>query len=130
VLGRTGKNFAAGMSGGVAYVLDENHDFYMRVNKDLILMSAVIDKQDIDLLSTLISEHVNATGSEVGKTILSNFNVYLPKFKKIIPIEYKRVITVIDSLVQQGMPREQAEVEAFYMGNKEVAFNGKTVRVS
>ncbi|NLT96941.1 MAG: glutamate synthase subunit alpha, partial [Christensenellaceae bacterium] len=130
VLGRTGKNFAAGMSGGVAYVLDENYDFYMRLNKDLILMSAVTDKQDIDLLSTLISEHVNATGSEVGKKILSNFNVYLPKFKKIIPIEYKRVITVIDSLVQQGMPREQAEVEAFYMGSREVAYDGKTVRVS
>ena len=83
----------------------------------------MIDKQDIDL-STLISEHVNATGSEVGKKILSNFNVYLPKFKDH-PIEYKRVITVIDSLVQQGMPREQAEVEAFYMGTRRSLSMGK-----
>ena len=92
VLGGTGKNFAAGMSGGIAYVLDMNHDFYLRVNKQMVEMSEVTEKEDVRELKTLISEHVKETDSELGKVILNDFEKYLPFFKKIIPTEYKKII--------------------------------------
>ena len=82
VLGKTGKNFAAGMSGGIAYVLDEDWDFYTRVNKDMVSLEPVEHKYDVSLLKDLIREHVEATGSPRGKEILDNFGEYLPKFKK------------------------------------------------
>ncbi len=92
VLGATGKNFAAGMSGGIAYVLDMQHDFYLRLNKQMVEMSEVTQKDDIKELKTLIGEHVKETGSELGTEILENFDKYLPFFKKIIPTEYKKII--------------------------------------
>ena len=92
VLGTTGKNFAAGMSGGIAYVLDMQHDFYLRLNKQMVEMSEVTEKDDIAELKKLISEHVSETGSELGGKILKEFNEYLPFFKKIIPTEYKKII--------------------------------------
>ena len=92
VLGMTGKNFAAGMSGGIAYVLDMNHDFYLRLNKQMVEMSEVTDKDDIRELKGLIKEHVEETESKLGKEILDNFDKYLPFFKKIIPTEYKKII--------------------------------------
>ena len=92
VLGTTGKNFAAGMSGGIAYVLDMQHDFYLRLNKQMVEMSEVTEKDDIRELKSLISEHVKETDSELGNTILNDFEKYLPFFKKIIPTEYKKII--------------------------------------
>ena len=92
VLGGTGKNFAAGMSGGIAYVLDMQHDFYLRVNKQMVEMSEVTEKDDIRELKELISEHVKETGSKKGTEILADFDKYLPFFKKIIPTEYKKII--------------------------------------
>ena len=92
VLGKTGKNFAAGMSGGIAYVLDMQHDFYLRLNKQMVEMSEVTEKDDIRELKALISEHVKETGSELGNKVLDNFDEYLPFFKKIIPTEYKKII--------------------------------------
>ena len=83
VLGPTGKNFAAGMSGGVAYVLDENSDLYLKLNKELVSSEIVSDKYDVLELKEMIEEHVAATGSKRGKEILDNFSEYLPKFKKI-----------------------------------------------
>lgn len=70
VIGKTGKNFAAGMSGGVAYVLDEERDLYTKLNKEMVLFSEVTEKYDIIELKTLIEEHVAATGSQRGKKSL------------------------------------------------------------
>ena len=89
VLGKTGKNFAAGMSGGIAYVLDENSHLYRNLNKDMISIEKVENKYDIKELKELIEEHVEATGSERGALILEHFQEYLPKFKKIIPNDYQ-----------------------------------------
>ena len=74
ILGKTGKNFAAGMSGGIAYVLDENSDLYLKLNKELVSSNAVTDKYDVMQLKDMIREHVEATDSERGKEILANFS--------------------------------------------------------
>ena len=118
VLGKTGKNFAAGMSGGIAYVLDEDWDFYTRVNKDMVSLEPVEHKYDVSLLKDLIREHVEATGSPRGKEILDNFSEYLPKFKKVLPYDYDRMLRVIASMEERGLDGEQAQIEAFYAVQK------------
>lgn len=118
VLGRTGKNFAAGMSGGIAYVLDEDSDFYLKLNKELVASEPVIEKYDVLELKTMIEDHVNATGSEKGKEILAHFKEYLPKFKKIIPHDYRRMLQTIVQMEEKGLSSEQAQIEAFYANTK------------
>ena len=114
VLGKTGKNFAAGMSGGIAYVLDEDWDFYTRVNKDMVSLEPVEHKYDVSLLKDLIREHVEATGSPRGKEILDNFGEYLPKFKKVLPHDYDKMLRLIAQMEEKGEDSEQAQIEAFY----------------
>lgn len=113
ILGKTGKNFAAGMSGGVAYVLDEDNTLYKRLNKQLVNMEHVVSKVDVDELKGMIEEHVANTNSEIGKKILENFTAYLPKFKKIIPKDYERMLKKILEFEAQGMSNEEAQMEAF-----------------
>ena len=108
ILGATGKNFAAGMSGGIAYVLDENHELYLRLNKQMVDMEAVTERHDGEELRTLIEHHVRETGSPLGKRVLDHFQEYLPKFKKIIPRDYKRMITTIGQMEEKGMSHEKA----------------------
>lgn len=114
VIGKTGKNFAAGMSGGVAYVLDEDRDLYTKLNKEMVLFSEVTEKYEILELKELIEEHVKATNSKKGKDILDNFDDYLPKFKRIIPHDYKKMMSAIAVNEEKGMSNEQARIEAFY----------------
>ncbi len=119
ILGPTGKNFAAGMSGGIAYVLDEGHDLYLRLNKELVSEQAVTEKQDMEELRALIEAHVTATGSPKGKMILDQFDHYLPSFKKIVPGAYQRILQTTAVLIQRGMGREQAQMQAFFEHCKE-----------
>lgn len=114
VLGRTGKNFAAGMSGGIAYVLDEESDLYLKLNKELVSSEALTNKYDVLELKNMIEEHVRATGSKKGRKILENFKDYLPKFKKIIPHDYRRMLQKIVQMEEKGLSSEQAQIEAFY----------------
>ena len=113
VLGKTGKNFAAGMSGGIAYVLDLNNDLYKKVNKEMVNIERVTDKYDVLELKDMIKEHVAYTNSEVGKEILENFKDYLPKFKKIIPEDYEKMMSAILQMEEKGLSSEQAKIEAF-----------------
>ena len=114
VLGPTGKNFAAGMSGGIAYVLDEDRSFYKRLNKELVSFEDVSNKYDVLELKGLIQEHVAYTNSEKGKRILDHFSEYLPKFKKIVPHDYRRMMNAIVQMEEKGLNSEQAQIEAFY----------------
>ena len=114
VLGRTGKNFAAGMSGGIAYVLDEDNDLYIRLNKEMVSSYEVTSKYDVIELKEMIKEHVALTNSEKGKLILDNFKDYLPKFKKIIPHDYEKMLATIVQMEEKGLSAEQAQIEAFY----------------
>ncbi len=118
VLGRTGKNFAAGMSGGIAYVWDADRDLYLRLNKELVSMESVTEKHDIAELRALIEEHVAATGSKRGAEILADFEGNLPHFKKILPRDYDRMMRSIAQFEEKGMTREQAQVEAFYANTR------------
>ncbi|WP_340113487.1 glutamate synthase large subunit [Maribellus mangrovi] len=92
VLGKTGRNFAAGMSGGIAYVLDETGNFDYFCNTGLVELSPVEDKADIKELQEMISKHLTYTQSAVASKILTNWEAYLPKFVKVIPFEYKKVL--------------------------------------
>ena len=114
VLGKTGKNFAAGMSGGIAYILDEDNKLYLNLNKELISSEEVTDKYDVLELKQMIQKHVAYTNSEKGKHILDNFSEYLPKFKKIMPHDYKKMLNQIVQMEEKGLSSEQAQIEAFY----------------
>ena len=114
IIGKTGKNFAAGMSGGVAYVLDEDSDLYLRLNKEMVSSEPVVSKYDVMEIKDMITDHVAYTNSEKGKEILNNFSEYLPKFKKIIPHDYKKVMQRISELEGKGLSVEQAQIETFY----------------
>ena len=118
VLGRTGKNFAAGMSGGIAYVLDEDTTLYKKVNKQLVSIEAVTDKYNVLELKDIIMEHVAYTNSKRGKDVLDHFEEYLPKFKKIIPHDYKKMMNKMGQMEERGLSSEQAQIEAFYAATK------------
>ena len=118
VIGKVGKNFAAGMSGGVAYVLDENNDLYRKVNKSLVSTEELSNKYDVLELKAMIEEHVKYTNSIRGKEILNDFEEYLPKFKKIIPYDYKKMLNAIAKMEEKGLNPEQAQIEAFYAATR------------
>lgn len=92
MLGKTGRNFAAGMSGGIAYVLDENGDFDYYCNKGLVDLCKVEDKDDILELQSILNKHLLYTNSAKCRTVLSNWSRYVHKFVKVIPFEYKKVL--------------------------------------
>lgn len=119
VLGKTGKNFAAGMSGGIAYVLDTDKDLYTKLNKELVSSAEITSKYDVLELKQMIKEHVIFTNSLRGKEILDNFEKYLPLFKKIIPHDYNKMLMTIVQMEEKGLSSEQAQIEAFYAMSKE-----------
>ena len=106
------------MSGGIAYVLDEKNDLYKRLNKDLVSMEEVTNKYDVLELKDMINEHVKYTNSSRGKEILENFGEYLPKFKKILPHDYRRMMNTIVQMEEKGLSSEQAQIEAFYANTR------------
>jgi NAD(P)H-dependent glutamate synthase small subunit len=92
VLGGTGRNFAAGMSGGIAYVLDMNQDFHSKINMEMVEVSGIEDPAEIAFVRGMIEDHHHYTGSELAARVLLEFNRALPRFVKVLPIDYKRVM--------------------------------------
>lgn len=113
ILGQTGKNLAAGMSGGVAYVYDPNHDLYMRLNKQLVNTYEVTGKADKEVLEELLNKHYTYTDSDVAKKILSNLDEELSNFKKIVPKDYEKITTLIQELKSKGYHEDEASLMAF-----------------
>jgi glutamate synthase (ferredoxin) len=110
ILGRTGRNFAAGMTGGIAYVLDQSGEFVaICCNRADVDLEPATDPKDVELLHRLISRHAELTGSQQAKLILQNWEATLPKFVKVFPHEYKRVL---------GIPRVPAGVLAARVGTE------------
>ena len=103
ILGETGRNFAAGMSGGVAFIYDPHGKFPERCNMGLVGLEAVNSPEEIEELHSYIQEHVAMTGSSVGKTMLDNWDAHVNKFVKVMPHDYKRV------LVERAARAAQAE---------------------
>ena len=114
VLGDTGKNFAAGMSGGIAYVWDPRRDLYLRVNKELVSIELVTERHDMEELRRMIQEHVAVTGSVKGQAILDDFEQAVGNFKKILPRDYDRILRATAQAEERGLSHDEAEVEAFY----------------
>ena len=121
IIGPTGKNFAAGMSGGIAYVLDEENHLYRNLNKEMVLMEKIESKNDKEELKRMLEKHVEYTNSAKASQILADFDTYLDKFKKIIPADYKKMIGLTAEYIEQGMSNEQAQIEAFYVSLKKNA---------
>lgn len=113
ILGQTGKNLAAGMSGGVAYVYDPNHDLYTRLNKQLVNTYEVTGKADKEVLEELLNKHYTYTDSDVAKKILSNLDEELSNFKKIVPKDYEKITTLIQELKTKGYHDDEASLMAF-----------------
>jgi glutamate synthase (NADPH) large chain len=111
VIGITGRNFAAGMSGGVAYVLDEHTDFKLRCNLGMVDLEDM-DKEDINIVKNLLGKHHQYTQSTVAKRILDSWQDYQQQFVKVMPKDYKRVLAAIKKAKETGMPEDEAVMEA------------------
>lgn len=112
-LGTVGKNFAAGMSGGLAFVLDEDGRFASKCNREMVLLEDVVEQKDIEQLRQLLENHVAYTNSERAAAILKDWNHYLPKFTKVIPKDYKRMLAAIERVKQEGLSGVDAVMVAF-----------------
>jgi glutamate synthase (ferredoxin) len=114
-LGGTGRNFAAGMSGGVAYVYDENGDFESKLNRAMVNLYPLIECRDIEIeeLRGRIQRHVELTGSLKGQKLLQNWKESLPKFFKVLPADYERVLNALEEARQQGLEGDDAILAAF-----------------
>jgi glutamate synthase (ferredoxin) len=121
VLGTTGRNFAAGMSGGEAYILDETGDFATRCNKSMVDIEPVTDEDDIDSLRALIQKHADITLSQKANKILADWKGYLPKFVKVMPRDYKRMLQAIAKAESEGLTGEAALIAAFESNAKDQA---------
>jgi glutamate synthase (ferredoxin) len=121
VLGPTGRNFAAGMSGGIAYVLDENNEFATRVNAQMVDVERVDDPAEAEALRALIAKHVEYTGSEHAKAILAAWPTKLPKFARVIPKDYKRALACLKRAHDQGLSGDEAIMAAFEENARDLA---------
>jgi len=101
ILGPTGLNFAAGMSGGIAYVLDEDQLFDTRCNLDMVDIEPLINKEDIFQLKSLIIEHIKYTESEHASWIIRHWEELLPAFIKVMPVDYKKALAMQKSLLNE-----------------------------
>ncbi|MDU7240475.1 glutamate synthase large subunit [Clostridium sp.] len=113
LLGECGINFAAGMSGGIAYIYNRNNNFNSNFNGEMVEIEK-LDDSDIDKVKSLIEEHVEATDSNLGKQLLLNWSIESNKFLKVVPNDYKKIITLIDKKKAEGLNHEDALLAAFY----------------
>jgi glutamate synthase (ferredoxin) len=113
VLGRTGRNFAAGMSGGIAYVLDEHGDFRSHVNTQMVDLEGVVEPAEAASLRRLIENHLERTSSSRARQVLDGWDEWLPKFVKVIPRDYRRMLAAIARAEEQGLVGEEAIMVAF-----------------
>ncbi len=121
VLGPTGRNFAAGMSGGVAYVLDEGGRFAANCNKEMVGLSKLDDAQEINLLHGMVFRHQQLTGSKRAEEVLAAWNNWIPYFVRIMPHDYKRVLEAQKRMRETGLTQEQAEMAAFELNSHDLA---------
>jgi glutamate synthase (ferredoxin) len=121
VLGATGRNFAAGMSGGVAYVLDVTGDFPTRCNKEMVELSKLTDALEIAEVRGMVDRHARYTNSERAQNILKLWDDMVPKFVKVLPKDYKRMLECIDRAQKSGLTGDEAVMRAFQENANDVA---------
>lgn len=121
VLGGTGRNFAAGMSGGIAYVYDPENTFVGRCNLEMVLLERIEEREEAEELRALIAAHVELTGSAAGERVLADWEQNLPKFVRVIPKDYKRMLQQIRKVEESGLTGEAALLAAFEANMRELA---------
>ncbi|NCJ08368.1 glutamate synthase large subunit [Synechococcales cyanobacterium C] len=121
ILGATGRNFAAGMSGGVAYILDEQGDFATRCNQAMVALESLEDAEEIADLRQMIQRHVDLTGSQKGAQVLATWSERVPQFVKVMPKDYKRVLEAIAAAMASGLSGDDALTAAFEENARDVA---------
>ena len=112
ILGQTGRNFAAGMSGGVAYVLDEQGDFASRCNTEMVGLET-LDESDLATVKSMIEKHAEYTGSSRAEIVLINWERYQSRFVKVMPMDYKRVLQALERAKAAGLSGDDALTAAF-----------------
>jgi glutamate synthase (ferredoxin) len=121
VLGHAGRNFAAGMSGGVAYILDEKGDFATRCNKSMVGLETLEEAEEIAEVREMIQKHAEYTKSEKAAQVLANWEEMVPKFVKVIPKDYKRVLQCLKNALASGLSGDDALAAAFEQNARDVA---------
>jgi len=119
VLGRTGRNFAAGMSGGVAYVLDEAGDFATRCNQEMVGLEKLQDPDEMAELAAMIQQHAQYTGSTLARRVLDQWPTIAAKFVKVMPKDYKRMLEAFAQVEAEGLSGEEAVMVAFEMNKND-----------
>jgi glutamate synthase (ferredoxin) len=126
VLGRTGRNFAAGMSGGIAWVLDRDGDLERRCNREMVTLSPLEDPDELAEVHAMIERHVRFTGSALGERILAAWEATAPSFVRIMPNDYRRVIEAQARMRERGLPPDEAAMAAFQENAHDLARVGGT----
>jgi glutamate synthase (ferredoxin) len=121
VLGNTGRNFAAGMSGGIAYVFDEHGDFGRRCNQEMVQLMQLNDEEEVEAVKDMIFRHAEYTGSARATEVLLSWDEWLPKFVRVIPNDYDRVLETQKQMKRDGMTYEEAEMAAFELNSHDLA---------
>jgi glutamate synthase (NADPH/NADH) large chain len=113
VLGKTGRNFAAGMSGGIAYVLDQDGTFPSHCNREMVGLEVLDDVEEILELRSIIQRHADLTGSELAKRTLDNWDASIAKFVKVLPTDFKRAMEAMERVTASGLTGDEAVMAAF-----------------
>jgi glutamate synthase (ferredoxin) len=121
VLGPTGRNFAAGMSGGIAYILDEAGDFATHCNTQMAGLETLEDAEEIAELRQMIQRHADYTGSQKAAKVLAHWEEMVPRFVKVMPRDYKRVLQALKQALEDGLSGDDALTAAFEANAKDVA---------
>lgn len=128
VLGEVGLNFAAGMSGGVAYVYDAERTLSERCNKDMVNLEE-LSRDELELVRKLIDEHVMRTGSPLGVKLLYRFDDIATDFVKVIPAEYEHMMKLTAKLEAAGLAHEKAVERAFELREAHDSADGELARM-
>ena len=121
ILGTTGRNFAAGMSGGVAYILDEKGDFATRCNTQMVGLERLEDPEEMAIVRQMIQKHADYTDSQKAKRVLANWEATIPQFVKVMPRDYKRVLQALQQAIASGLSGDDALTAAFEENARDVS---------
>jgi len=124
VLGAVGWNFAAGMSGGIAYLLDPAGNVGSRVNTGMVELHALEDPEEIGFVRTMVERHVGYTGSELGRRVLDDFDALVGHFAKVLPTDYARMLACMKRVQEQGLTGDEAVMAAFEENKRDLARTG------
>lgn len=121
ILGPTGRNFGAGMSGGIAYVLDEQNTFHRNCNQNMVYLENLLDEEEIDEVEEMIRRHAEYTGSDLAWKVLAQWEEMIPHFVKVMPRDYKRMLDAIIQSKELGLSGEEAVMKAFIQNKEDLA---------